>query len=160
MKMPMKQGLLTWSPFDPHFLSRSSISSLKPQKTLKPTSYFFKNFASINDPRRNASNIISYLRKYSENGGSQLKIPTIFDLKEIMLSRLPVAVIVANAIMGFLNYGRYGGIVQVPGTRTYSLALYYKLVTPIEETLLLEHFINGDDSFRNSRFKLTPYISK
>ncbi|KAL3656062.1 hypothetical protein CASFOL_000458 [Castilleja foliolosa] len=73
--------------------------------------------------------------------------------------------------------GRYGGIVQkyaasggpefffviniqVPGTTTYSLALYYMLVTPIEETPLLEHFINGDDAFRNSRFKLIPYISK
>ncbi|KAL3622799.1 hypothetical protein CASFOL_033407 [Castilleja foliolosa] len=33
-------------------------------------------------------------------------------------------------------------------------------VTPIEETPLLEHFINGDDSFRNSRFKLIPYIYK
>ncbi|KAL3622780.1 hypothetical protein CASFOL_031986 [Castilleja foliolosa] len=99
MTMPMKQGLLTWSHFDPHFLSRSSISSLKPQKILKPTSYIFKNFASINDPRRNASNIISYMIKDSENGGSQLKIPTIFVLKDIMLSRLPVVVIVANAIM-------------------------------------------------------------
>ncbi|KAL3622786.1 hypothetical protein CASFOL_033394 [Castilleja foliolosa] len=25
---------------------------------------------------------------------------------------------------------------------------------------MLEHFINGDDSFRNSRFKLMPYIYK
>ncbi|KAL3622816.1 hypothetical protein CASFOL_033424 [Castilleja foliolosa] len=84
MTMPMKQGLLRWSPFDHHFLSRSSISSLKVQKTLKTTSYFFKNFASINDPRRTASNIISYLSKDSENGGSQLKIPTIFDLKRLI----------------------------------------------------------------------------
>ncbi|PIN08522.1 hypothetical protein CDL12_18895 [Handroanthus impetiginosus] len=73
--------------------------------------------------------------------------------------------------------GRYGGIVQqyaakggpefffiiniqVPGATTYSLALYYMLKTPLEETPLLERFVNGDDSFRNSRFKLIPYISK
>lgn len=73
--------------------------------------------------------------------------------------------------------GRYGGIVQryaaqggpefffiiniqVPGLATYSLALYYMLKTPLEETPLLERFVNGDDTFRNSRFKLIPYISK
>ncbi|KAL3626920.1 hypothetical protein CASFOL_029231 [Castilleja foliolosa] len=98
MTMSMQQGLLPWSLFDP-FISRSSISSFKAQKTLKPVSSFLTKFASINDPRRNASNIISYLRKESESGGSQLNPPTIFDFKEIMLSRLPLAVIVANAIM-------------------------------------------------------------
>ncbi|KAL3819966.1 hypothetical protein ACJIZ3_005871 [Penstemon smallii] len=73
--------------------------------------------------------------------------------------------------------GRYGGIVekyaakggpefffiiniQVPGTTMYNLALYYMLNTPLEETPLLERFVNGDDAFRNSRFKLIPYISK
>ncbi|KAK6136174.1 hypothetical protein DH2020_030065 [Rehmannia glutinosa] len=56
--------------------------------------------------------------------------------------------------------GRYGGIVQVPGATTYNLALYYMLKTPLEETPLLERFVNGDDAFRNSRFKLIPYISK
>ncbi|XP_073040663.1 protein ENHANCED DISEASE RESISTANCE 2-like isoform X2 [Primulina eburnea] len=73
--------------------------------------------------------------------------------------------------------GRYGGIVQryaaqggpeffliiniqVPGSATYSLALYYMLKTPLEETPLLERFVNDDDAFRNSRFKLIPYISK
>ncbi|KAL8052115.1 hypothetical protein ABFX02_06G192400 [Erythranthe guttata] len=73
--------------------------------------------------------------------------------------------------------GRFGGIVekyaakggpefffiiniQVPGSTTYNLALYYMLKTPLKDTPLLEHFVNGDDSFRNSRFKLIPYISK
>ncbi|KAL0403482.1 UNVERIFIED_CONTAM: protein ENHANCED DISEASE RESISTANCE 2 [Sesamum radiatum] len=73
--------------------------------------------------------------------------------------------------------GRYGSIVQkyavcggsefffviniqVPGTSTYHLTLYYMLKSPIEETPLLERFVNGDDAFRNSRFKLIPYISK
>ncbi|KAL6504074.1 hypothetical protein OROGR_025997 [Orobanche gracilis] len=73
--------------------------------------------------------------------------------------------------------GRYGSIVQkysargapefffviniqVPGSSTYNLALYYMLKSPLEETPLLERFVNGDDAFRNSRFKLIPYISK
>ncbi|XP_057798953.1 protein ENHANCED DISEASE RESISTANCE 2-like isoform X2 [Salvia miltiorrhiza] len=50
--------------------------------------------------------------------------------------------------------------IQVPGTTTCSLALYYMLKTPLKETPLLERFIDGDDAFRDSRFKLIPYISK
>ncbi|WJX74275.1 hypothetical protein P8452_57946 [Trifolium repens] len=50
--------------------------------------------------------------------------------------------------------------IQVPGSTTYSLALYYMINTPLEDTPLLESFIKGDNSFRNSRFKLIPYISK
>ncbi|XP_043702171.1 protein ENHANCED DISEASE RESISTANCE 2-like isoform X2 [Telopea speciosissima] len=50
--------------------------------------------------------------------------------------------------------------IQVPGSTAYSLALYYMMRTPVEDSPLLESFINGDDSYRNSRFKLIPYISK
>ncbi|KAL7084981.1 hypothetical protein ACP275_14G255500 [Erythranthe tilingii] len=50
--------------------------------------------------------------------------------------------------------------IQVPGSTTYNLALYYMMSTPLEEAPLLESFVNGDDSYRNSRFKLIPYISK
>nr|GMC48457.1 protein ENHANCED DISEASE RESISTANCE 2-like [Ipomoea batatas] len=50
--------------------------------------------------------------------------------------------------------------IQVPGSTTYSLALYYMLKGPLEDTPLLERFVNGDDAYRNSRFKLIPYISK
>ncbi|KAF8723103.1 hypothetical protein HU200_022256 [Digitaria exilis] len=50
--------------------------------------------------------------------------------------------------------------IQVPGSTTYSLALYYMMDTPLEKVPLLERFVNGDDAFRNSRFKLIPYISK
>ncbi|KAK4760588.1 hypothetical protein SAY87_005481 [Trapa incisa] len=50
--------------------------------------------------------------------------------------------------------------IQVPGSTTYNLALYYMMSTPIEDSPLLESFVNGDDAFRNSRFKLIPYISK
>ncbi|KAK3005321.1 hypothetical protein RJ639_017006, partial [Escallonia herrerae] len=56
--------------------------------------------------------------------------------------------------------GRPGGIVQVPGTTTYSLAIYYMMKTPLKEAPLLERFVNEDDAYRNSRFKLIPYISK
>ncbi|KAF7805602.1 protein ENHANCED DISEASE RESISTANCE 2-like [Senna tora] len=56
--------------------------------------------------------------------------------------------------------GRPGSIVQVPGSTTYSLALYYMMNTPIQDSPLLESFVNGDDAYRNSRFKLIPYISK
>ncbi|XP_031386846.1 protein ENHANCED DISEASE RESISTANCE 2 isoform X1 [Punica granatum] len=50
--------------------------------------------------------------------------------------------------------------IQVPGSTTYSLALYYMMSTPVEDSPLLESFINGDNAYRNSRFKLIPYISK
>ncbi|GFP82487.1 protein enhanced disease resistance 2-like [Phtheirospermum japonicum] len=50
--------------------------------------------------------------------------------------------------------------IQVPGSATYNLALYYMMSTPLEEAPLLECFVKGDDAYRNSRFKLIPYISK
>lgn len=50
--------------------------------------------------------------------------------------------------------------IQVPGSTTYSLALYYMMSTPLEEAPLLESFVNGDDAYRNARFKLIPYIPK
>ncbi|KAJ8768696.1 hypothetical protein K2173_023600 [Erythroxylum novogranatense] len=50
--------------------------------------------------------------------------------------------------------------IQVPGSTTYSLALYYMMKTPLQEAPLLESFVKGDDAFRNCRFKLIPYISK
>ncbi|GFY87490.1 pleckstrin homology (PH) and lipid-binding START domains-containing protein [Actinidia rufa] len=53
-----------------------------------------------------------------------------------------------------------GGIVQIPGSTTYGQALYFMTKTPLEETPILECFVNGDDAYRNSRFKLIPYISK
>ncbi|KAL6503239.1 hypothetical protein OROHE_023868 [Orobanche hederae] len=100
MTMTMKQGLLIWSPCDPHSLPKFSISYPKAQKSLKPSSYFFTNVAAINAARRGATNIITYLRKHCGSGDFQQKIPTGSDIsKERMLSGLPVAVIVANAIM-------------------------------------------------------------
>ncbi|KAL4298247.1 hypothetical protein GQ457_12G019560 [Hibiscus cannabinus] len=55
---------------------------------------------------------------------------------------------------------RVGGIVEIPGSPTYTLALYYMIKSPIEDHPLLYKFVNGDDAFRNSRFKLIPYISE
>ncbi|KAL2324810.1 hypothetical protein Fmac_023868 [Flemingia macrophylla] len=49
---------------------------------------------------------------------------------------------------------------QIPGNPMYSLALYYMMKTPLEDNPLLQNFVNGDDAYRNSRFKLIPYISK
>lgn len=49
---------------------------------------------------------------------------------------------------------------QVPGSTTYSLALYYMMDTRMEDVPLLRSFVEGDDAYRNSRFKLIPYISK
>ncbi|KAK1411957.1 hypothetical protein QVD17_32845 [Tagetes erecta] len=49
---------------------------------------------------------------------------------------------------------------QFPGSTTYSIAPYYMTSTPIKDLPLLEKFVNGDDAFRNSRFKLLPHITK
>lgn len=51
-------------------------------------------------------------------------------------------------------------MLQVPGATTYSLGLYYMMDAPLESVPILESFVKGDDAYRNSRFKLIPYISK
>ncbi|XP_064957773.1 protein ENHANCED DISEASE RESISTANCE 2-like isoform X3 [Musa acuminata AAA Group] len=50
--------------------------------------------------------------------------------------------------------------IQVPGSTTYSLALYYMTHIPVESIPLLKKFVGGDDAYRNSRFKLIPHITK
>ncbi|KAF1878943.1 hypothetical protein Lal_00047615 [Lupinus albus] len=49
---------------------------------------------------------------------------------------------------------------QMPSNPMYSLVLYYMMRTPLEDHPLLQSFVDGDDAYRNSRFKLIPYISK
>ncbi|XWS07957.1 hypothetical protein CRYUN_Cryun41cG0035700 [Craigia yunnanensis] len=49
---------------------------------------------------------------------------------------------------------------QIPGSPMYTLAMYYMIKTPLEDHPLLYDFVNGDDAYRNSRFKFIPYISK
>ena len=49
---------------------------------------------------------------------------------------------------------------QVPGTTTYSLVLYYMITQPVSDFPLLENFVRGDDHYRNASFKLIPHIAK
>lgn len=49
---------------------------------------------------------------------------------------------------------------QMPGSPLYNIAVYYMMKTPLEDNPLLKSFVEGDDTYRNSRFKLIPYISK
>ncbi|KAL4560896.1 hypothetical protein LXL04_033052 [Taraxacum kok-saghyz] len=49
---------------------------------------------------------------------------------------------------------------QIPGSITYNIACYYMTSTPIKDLPLLEKFVQGDDAFRNSRFKLLPHVTK
>lgn len=49
---------------------------------------------------------------------------------------------------------------QFRSSTVYTLALYYMLKTPLEETPFLLNFVNGDDAYRNARFKMIPYIAK
>uniref|UniRef100_A0A803M7T3 PH domain-containing protein n=1 Tax=Chenopodium quinoa TaxID=63459 RepID=A0A803M7T3_CHEQI len=64
------------------------------------------------------------------------------------------------------NYAAKGGSefffivnIQVPGPKTYNLALYY-MINNLEDAPLLKSFVDRDDAYRNSKFKLIPYISK
>ncbi|KAK7304122.1 hypothetical protein RJT34_15186 [Clitoria ternatea] len=47
---------------------------------------------------------------------------------------------------------------QVPAKPNYSLVLYYASDRPVNEDSLLAKFVDGDDTFRDSRFKLIPSI--
>jgi hypothetical protein len=51
-------------------------------------------------------------------------------------------------------------VLQVPGTPTHSLVLYYMVSQPLSRFPLLESFVHEDDRYRNSRFKLIPHIAK
>lgn len=63
-------------------------------------------------------------------------------------------------VIAIIGYKDSCPVKQVPGSTTYSLALYYMMNTPLKDAPLLESFVKGDDAYRNSRFKLIPYISK
>ncbi|XP_071700093.1 protein ENHANCED DISEASE RESISTANCE 2-like [Rutidosis leptorrhynchoides] len=50
---------------------------------------------------------------------------------------------------------------QIPApTATYHIAFYYETTTPIKDVPLLKNFVDGDDAYRNARFKLIPRVSK
>ncbi|RLN16894.1 protein ENHANCED DISEASE RESISTANCE 2 [Panicum miliaceum] len=48
---------------------------------------------------------------------------------------------------------------QVPGTSNYSMVFYFVTKKLIPNSLL-QRFVDGDDEFRNSRFKLIPSVPK
>lgn len=47
---------------------------------------------------------------------------------------------------------------QVPAKPIYSMVLYYASDRPVNKNSLLGKFVNGNDFFRDSRFKLIPSI--
>lgn len=48
---------------------------------------------------------------------------------------------------------------QIPGSKTYNIVLYY-MISNLEDAPLLQRFVDGDDAYRNSRFKLIPCMSQ
>ncbi|XP_059290156.1 protein ENHANCED DISEASE RESISTANCE 2-like [Lycium ferocissimum] len=49
-------------------------------------------------------------------------------------------------------------LVQVPAKPNYCLVMYYAADRPVSESSSLGKFVNGSDSYRDSRFKLIPSI--
>ena len=96
------------------------------------------------------------VQKYAAQGG-----PEFFFIVNIQVDLVfCMCFILFFLLLLWINHNQiiYGD--QVPGSTTYSLALYYVMKTPVADAPLLESFIKGDDAYRNSRFKLIPYISK
>ncbi|XP_020229731.1 protein ENHANCED DISEASE RESISTANCE 2-like isoform X1 [Cajanus cajan] len=81
------------------------------------------------------------------------------DRREDALSSRPGSIVQQYAAQGGPEFFVVINM-QIPGNPMYSLALYYMMKTPLEGNPLLQSFVNGDDAYRNSRFKLIPYISK
>ncbi|XP_073105809.1 protein ENHANCED DISEASE RESISTANCE 2 isoform X4 [Elaeis guineensis] len=48
---------------------------------------------------------------------------------------------------------------QIPGSTNYSMVFYFVMKQLVPESLL-QRFVDGDDEFRNSRFKLIPSVPK
>ncbi|XP_028755674.1 protein ENHANCED DISEASE RESISTANCE 2-like, partial [Neltuma alba] len=48
---------------------------------------------------------------------------------------------------------------QVPGSTHYSMVFYF-VTKELVSGSLLQRFVDGDDEFRNSRFKLIPSVPK
>lgn len=49
---------------------------------------------------------------------------------------------------------------QVPATSHYSMVFYFVAPKALQQGSLLQRFVDGDDSFRNSRLKLIPSVPK
>ncbi|RDY00520.1 Protein ENHANCED DISEASE RESISTANCE 2-like protein, partial [Mucuna pruriens] len=81
------------------------------------------------------------------------------DTREDNLSNRPGSIVQQAAANGSSEFFFVINI-QMPGNPMYSLALYYTVKSPLEDNPLLQSFVDGDDAYRNSRFKLIPYISQ
>ncbi|KAJ1403096.1 START-like domain superfamily [Sesbania bispinosa] len=81
------------------------------------------------------------------------------DTREDDLSSRPGSIVQQYAAKGGPEFFFVINI-QMPGSPMYSIALYYMMRAPLEDYPLLQSFVDGDDAYRNSRFKLIPYISK
>ncbi|GMH07037.1 hypothetical protein Nepgr_008877 [Nepenthes gracilis] len=60
----------------------------------------------------------------------------------------------------FLKTFLFAVNLQVPGKDHHSAVFYFSTDEPIGPGSLLDRFVNGDDSFRNQRFKLVNHIVK
>jgi len=49
--------------------------------------------------------------------------------------------------------------IQVPGVKHFSIVFYYLLPGPVHKDSVLGKFIDGDDAYKNARFKLIPNIA-
>ncbi|KAJ7560195.1 hypothetical protein O6H91_04G118000 [Diphasiastrum complanatum] len=68
------------------------------------------------------------------------------------LMQKPKIAAMQNSFFFIINF-------QVPGSTFYFLVLYYAMTAPLESSPLLNNFVNGDDQYRDSRFKLIPNIA-
>lgn len=50
--------------------------------------------------------------------------------------------------------------IQVPGSKHFSIVFYYLIPSSFDKNSVFGKFINGDDAYRNARFKLIPNIPK
>lgn len=50
-------------------------------------------------------------------------------------------------------------VLQIPGSTHYSMVFYFVMKQLVSGSLL-QRFVDGDDEFRNSRFKLIPSVPK
>lgn len=95
------------------------------------------------------------MQKYAGRGGPEYFFVVNIQVSSVQIVDIDIEnftiVIIENHIFYFT---------QIPGANAYTLALYYMTRTPLEENPVVHRFVNGDNAYRNSRFKLIPHISK
>ncbi|KAK6912466.1 Protein ENHANCED DISEASE RESISTANCE 2, C-terminal [Dillenia turbinata] len=75
-------------------------------------------------------------------------------------NRVSQSLIKAHSLKKALKTFIFAVNLQVPGKDQYSAVFYFSTDEPIQPGSLLYRFINGDDQFRNQRFKLVNRIVK